>query len=246
VIVAHSSLIGFSAHELFDLARRRRVGTRVIADDLGTELGVGRQVGNIETVACFRINARLKRGAGRQLRKNPLADLRRCYFVLGAHQAQCRHLGPPWLKVSAIGVIGDDGPQWTVLCRGQLTECREHRTAPERPADRGNLRCLARWRFLPAFSDFLLEALPAATNRKMRFTGNVVEGTARSAIVWAGTREPRNTGSQPMILPKPDDGAVSYSNFRLYWSLLTGRMLLLTVNGIDQITRELSQTDMRS
>jgi hypothetical protein len=33
---------------------------------------------------------------------------------------------------------------------------------------------------------------------------------------------------------------VSYSNFRLYWSLLTGRMLLLTVNGIDQITRELS------
>ena len=34
---------------------------------------------------------------------------------------------------------------------------------------------------------------------------------------------------------------VSYSNFRLYWSLLTGRMLLLTVNGIDQITRELSR-----
>src|ERR1700730_6297503 len=64
VIVVCSSLIGFSAHELFDLARRRRVGTRVIADDLGTELGVGRQVGNIETVACFRINARLKRGAG--------------------------------------------------------------------------------------------------------------------------------------------------------------------------------------
>jgi hypothetical protein len=28
-------------------------------------------------------------------------------------------------------------------------------------------------------------------------------------------------------------------NFRLYWSLLTGRMLLLTVNGIDQIAREL-------
>jgi hypothetical protein len=79
-MVAGSSLIGFSAQELFDLARRRCVGRRIIADDLGTELGIGRQVGNIETVACFRINARLNRGAGRQLRKNPLADLRRCDF----------------------------------------------------------------------------------------------------------------------------------------------------------------------
>jgi hypothetical protein len=67
---------------LFYLARRSRVGRRIIADDLGTELGVRRQVGNIKTVARFRINARLKRCAGRQLRKNPLADLRRCDFSI--------------------------------------------------------------------------------------------------------------------------------------------------------------------
>ena len=142
VMVACSSLIRFSAQELFDLACRRCVGRRIIADDLGTKPGVGRQLGNIETVARFRINARLKRGARWQLRKNPLADLRRCDFVLGAHQAQCRHLGLPWLKVSAIGVIGDDGQQWTVLCRGQLTERREPCAAPERPVHRGNLRSL--------------------------------------------------------------------------------------------------------
>ncbi len=34
---------------------------------------------------------------------------------------------------------------------------------------------------------------------------------------------------------------ISYSIFRLYWVLLTGGVLLLTVNGIDQITLELSR-----
>jgi hypothetical protein len=34
---------------------------------------------------------------------------------------------------------------------------------------------------------------------------------------------------------------ISYSFFRLYWVLLTGRALLLTVNGIDQLTLELSR-----
>jgi hypothetical protein len=65
------------------------------------------------------------------------------------------------------------------------------------------------------------------------------EGTASSTIMWTGTRVPRNTGT--VILPETDDDADRVLDFPVYWVLLTGTVLLLTVSRIDQITLELTR-----
>lgn len=49
------------------------------------------------------------------------------------------------------------------------------------------------------------------------------EGTASSAIMWTGTRVPRNTGSPTMILPETDDDADLVLDFPVVSGLVDRR-----------------------